>query len=85
LDQPLRAVRAEAEARWALGDLNGALDRFKAGQRLVRSSRTPDHVEASVIDSRLRDLERERRRAFAEIRGIREEDLPPVLPPNVPM
>lgn len=85
LDQPLRAVRADAEARWALGDLNGALDRFKAGQRLVRSSRTPDHVEASVIDSRLRDLERERRRAFAEIRGIREEDLPPVLPPNVPM
>lgn len=85
LDQPLRAVRAEAEARWALGDLNGALDRFKAGQRLVRSSRTPDYVEASVIDSRLRDLERERRRAFAEIRGMREEDLPPVLPPNVPL
>jgi len=85
LDQPLRAVRAEAEARWALGDLNGALDRFKAGQRLVRSSRTPDYVEASVIDSRLRDLERERRRAFAEIRGIREEDLPPVLPPNLPI
>lgn len=85
LDQPLRAVRADAEARWALGDLNGALDRFKAGQRLVRTSRTPDHVEASVIDSRLRDLERERRRAFAEIRGIREEDLPPVLPPNVPI
>jgi predicted Zn-dependent protease len=85
LDQPLRAVRAEAEARWALGDLNGALDRFKAGQRLVRSSRAPDHVEASVIDSRLRDLERERRRAFAEIRGMREEDLPPVLPPNLPL
>lgn len=85
LDQPLRAVRAEAEARWALGDLNGALDRFKAGQRLVRSSRAPDHVEASVIDARLRDLERERRRAFAEIRGMREEDLPPVLPPNVPL
>ncbi|NBO76245.1 MAG: hypothetical protein EBV28_04365 [Betaproteobacteria bacterium] len=85
LDQPLRAVRAEAEARWALGDLNGALDRFKAGQRLVRSSRAPDYVEASVIDSRLRDLERERRRAFAEIRGMREEDLPPVLPPNVPL
>jgi len=85
LDQPLRAVRAEAEARWAIGDLNGALDRFKAGQRMVRSSRTPDHLEASVIDARLRDLERERRRAFAEIRGIREEDLPPVLPPNVPI
>lgn len=85
LEQPLRAVRAEAEARWALGDLNGALDRFKAGQRLVRTSRTPDHLEASVIDARLRELERERRRAFAEIRGVREDDLPPVLPPNVPL
>ncbi len=85
LDQPLRAIRAEAESRWALGDLNGALDRFKAGQRLVRASRTPDHLEASVIDARLRDLERERRRAFAEIRGLREEELPPILPPNVPI
>jgi ABC-type multidrug transport system fused ATPase/permease subunit len=85
LDQPLRAIRAEAESRWALGDLNGALDRFKAGQRLVRASRAPDHLEASVIDARLRDLERERRRAFAEIRGLREEELPPILPPNVPI
>ena len=83
--EALRAVRAQAEARWALGDLNGALDRFKAGQRLARSSSKPDHVEASVIDARLRDLERERRRAFADMRGIREEDLPPVLPPNVPL
>ncbi|MFM2188006.1 MAG: hypothetical protein RIR43_2578, partial [Pseudomonadota bacterium] len=36
-------------------------------------------------DARLRDLERERRRAFAEIRGLREEELPPILPPNVPI
>lgn len=83
--EALRAVRAQAEARWALGDLNGALDRFKAGQRLARSSSRQDHVEASVIDARLRDLERERRRAFADMRGIREEDLPPVLPPNIPL
>lgn len=85
LGEPLRALRADAEARWALGDLNGALDRLKAGQRMVRSSARPDHVEASVIDSRLRELERDRRRSFADMRGIREEDLPPVLPPNVPM
>lgn len=85
LGQQLRAVRAEAESRWALGDLNGALDRFKSGQRLVRSSPRPDHIEASVIDARVRELERARRRAFAEMRGVREEDLPPVLPPNVPM
>lgn len=85
LDEPLRSLRAQAESRWALGDLNGALDRFKAGQRLVRSGARVDHIEASVIDSRVRELERERRRAFAEMRGVREEDLPPILPPNVPM
>lgn len=85
LGEPLRALRSEAEARWALGDLNGALDRLKAGQRMVRSNPRPDHVEASVIDARLRQLERERRRAFADMRGVREEDLPPVLPPNVPL
>lgn len=83
--EPLRGIRAEAEARWALGDLNGALDRFRAGQRMVRSMIRPDHVEASVIDARLRQLERERRRTFAEMRGVREEDLPPVLPPNLPL
>ena len=85
LGQPLRAIRAEAEARYAIGDLNGALDRFKAGQRMARTSLQPDHIEASVIDSRTRDVERQRRRVFAEIRGVREEDLPPVLPPNVPL
>ena len=37
LGQPLRALRAEAEAQYALGDLRGAVDRLRAGQRLARS------------------------------------------------
>ena len=85
LGRPLRAVRADAESRIAAGDLNGALDRLRAGQRMARSTTTPDHIEASVIDARARAVEKMRRTRFAELRGIREEDLPPVLPPNVPL
>ena len=62
LDQPLRAMRAEAEVRLALGDLNGAVDRLRAGQRSARNGRNVDFVEASVIDARLRTIEAQRRR-----------------------
>ena len=57
----LRALRAEAESRIALGDYNGAVDRLRAGQRLAKGARTADFIEASVIDARLRDIERLRR------------------------
>ena len=68
LAQPLRAVRAEAESRVALGDLNGAADRLHAGQRQARTGRTVDFIEASVIDSRLREIEAQRRRQMADER-----------------
>ncbi len=68
LGQPLRSVRAEAESRFALGDLQGASDRLRAGQRLARGSGTVDFIEASVIDARLRDIERERKRQMADER-----------------
>jgi predicted Zn-dependent protease len=71
----LRAVRAEAEARAALGDLNGALDRLRAGQRLARSGGAQDFIESSVIDSRARELDRERRQLYAEMHGGREMPL----------
>jgi predicted Zn-dependent protease len=67
--QALRAVRAQAEARAALGDWNGAIDRLRAGQRLARSGGAQDFIESSVIDSRLRDLEGQRRQLMDELRG----------------
>ncbi|MEP6504866.1 MAG: M48 family metalloprotease [Betaproteobacteria bacterium] len=60
LGQRLRAIRAEAEAHAAQGDLLGAIDRLRAGQRVARNGRL-DFVEASIIDSRLRELQNERR------------------------
>jgi predicted Zn-dependent protease len=56
--QPLRAVRAEAESHAARYDYAAAVDRFKAGQDLARrSSAADDHIEASIIDTRLRAVE----------------------------
>ena len=57
LAQPLRAIRADAEARVALGDLSGAADRLRAGQRRARSGGAVDFIDVSVIDARLRDIE----------------------------
>ena len=57
LAQPLRAVRADAESRVALGDLSGAVDRLQAGQRRARSGGSVDFIDVSVIDARLRDVE----------------------------
>lgn len=68
LDQPLRALRAEAESRIALGDLIGGVDRLRAGQRLARTSRSVDFIEASVIDARLKEIEAQARRREAEDR-----------------
>jgi predicted Zn-dependent protease len=67
--QTLRAVRAQAESRAALGDWNGAIDRLRAGQRLARSGGAQDFIESSVIDSRLRELEGQRRQLIDELRA----------------
>ena len=58
-----------AEARAAVGDVSGAIDRLRAAQSLVRSGAANDFIEASVIDSRLRQLEAVRRQLTAELRG----------------
>lgn len=58
--QRLRALRAEAEAQAAHYDTAAAIDRLRAGQELARSSAgasAADHIEASIIDTRLRALE----------------------------
>ncbi|HEX4233925.1 MAG TPA: M48 family metalloprotease [Caldimonas sp.] len=66
LGMPLRAVRAEAESRYALGDLLGATDRLRAGQRLARAGGPVDFIDASVLDSRLRAIEAQRRQLAAD-------------------
>jgi predicted Zn-dependent protease len=60
--QGARAVRAEAESRAAQFDHQGAVDRLKAAQDLLRSGRGVPaagnmHIEASIIDTRLRQLQ----------------------------
>lgn len=69
LGQRLRSLRAEAEARAALGDIGGAIDRLRAAQQLVRSGAVNDFIEASVVDARLRQLEAQRREIMAQMRG----------------
>jgi beta-barrel assembly-enhancing protease len=67
--QRLRAMRAQAESRAALGDIGGAVDVLRAAQALVRSGAANDFIEGSVIDARLRQLEAQRREIAAELRG----------------
>ncbi len=55
--QTLRAIRAQAEAQVALMDYAAAVDRFKAAQGLARSAADVDHIEASIIDTRTRQVQ----------------------------
>lgn len=71
LGQPLRSLRAEAEARYALGDLPGAIDRLRAGQRAARSGGPVDFIDASVIDARLRDIDAQLKQRLADERNNR--------------
>lgn len=68
----LRAIRADAESRYAVGDLRGAIDRLRAGQKMARNGSTAgDFVESSVIDSRLRLIEAQRKQLLTEQLGYR--------------
>lgn len=68
----LRAIRAQAEARAMELDYGAAVDRFKAAQQLAHHMANEGqldragHMEASIIDARLRDLERLRREQALE-------------------
>ena len=58
--QPLRALRAQAEAHVAHMDYPAARDRFMAAQDEARrqaAAGTVDHIEASIIDTRLRAVQ----------------------------
>jgi predicted Zn-dependent protease len=69
---PLRAIRAQAEARAMELDYSAAVDRFKAAQTLAHQMASEGkldrvgHMEASIIDARLRELERLRREQALE-------------------
>ncbi len=81
----LRALRAQAEYRLILGDFNGALDRLRVGRGLARqASPGQDFIEASIIESRLRELESRRRQLAAEARGQRgpDREAPPERDPD---
>ena len=71
LAHPLRAVRADAEARVALGDFTGAADRLQGGQRRARSGGAVDFIDLSVIDARLRDVEILRRQQREDEKALR--------------
>ena len=68
----LRALRAQAEARAAVGDLGAAIDRLRAAQTRSRTaSGSADFIEASIIDTRLRELQALRRQEMDEMRSPR--------------
>ena len=70
----LRSLRAGAEAAYASGDVLGAVDRLRAARQIAQDTRSDDYVEVSVIQSRLRELEVDRRRLLAEMRGDRHPE-----------
>jgi beta-barrel assembly-enhancing protease len=80
----LRSLRAGAEAQAARGDLTGAIDRMRAAQSAARTANQgQDFIEASVIDSRMRQLVAERRRLALEMREASGQRTPrdPTEPP----
>ncbi|MEO7242440.1 MAG: M48 family metalloprotease [Variovorax sp.] len=72
MHDPLRAIRAEAEAHVAELDFIAARDRFKAAQDLVRLSGAGqnavpiDYFEASIVEARARAVDALAREQFAE-------------------
>lgn len=59
LGLPVRAVRAEAEAAAALGDLPGAIDRVEGAQRRFRQPDAGDTIELSAMLARARNWQRQ--------------------------
>ncbi|MES2946294.1 MAG: M48 family metalloprotease [Pseudomonadota bacterium] len=57
-NQHVRAIRADAEARFAQLDYAGALDRLRAAQDMMRSNpASADFMEGSIIDTRARQVD----------------------------
>jgi predicted Zn-dependent protease len=70
----LRSLRAGAEAAYSSGDILGAVDRLRVARQIAQETRSDDYIEVSVIQARLRELEVDRRRLLAEMRGERHPE-----------
>ncbi len=70
--QALAGLRAEAEAQVARLDWEGALDRFRAAQDLAKRGRLQagEHIEASIVDTRLREVQ-------AQLRALQQPSTGP--------
>jgi predicted Zn-dependent protease len=57
--QTLLSLRAEGEAQMSRLDWTGAVDRFRAAQDWAKNNRLQagDHIEASIVDTRLRQVQ----------------------------
>ena len=66
--QALPSLRAEGEAQMARMDWQGAIDRFRAAQDWAKSHQLQagDHIEASIVDTRLRHAQALMREVQAE-------------------
>ncbi len=66
--QTLAALRAEGEAQMARMDWTGAVDRFRAAQDWAKNNRLQagDHIEASIVDTRLRQAQSQIREMQSE-------------------
>ena len=69
-NEPVSAIRADAESNVATLDLAAARDRFKAAQDLIRKPGAVqiDHYEASIVDTRARAVDALLREQAAEAR-----------------
>ncbi|HEX5311878.1 M48 family metalloprotease [Aquabacterium sp.] len=66
LNEPIRAVRAEAEASAARGDLPGAIDRVLGAHKRFTHPSGADTIELSAMDSRLKIWQRQQREDLRE-------------------
>jgi len=66
--QALPSLRAEGEAQMARMDWQGAIDRFRAAQDWAKNHQLQagDHIEASIVDTRLRHAQSLMREVQAE-------------------
>lgn len=66
--QTLASLRAEGEAQMARMDWSGAVDRFRAAQDWAKNNRLQpgDHIEASIVDTRLRQVQNQIREMQTE-------------------